>query len=90
VSFSAWIWNANDLSPVVIDPNKVHSKTSEYKYTGMGYHFQADEVARCVRKGALQSDKWSWELSRQAMSILDEVRKQGNYEFPDGVEWVKA
>jgi hypothetical protein len=34
----------------------------------------ADEVARCVRDGKLQSDVWSLETSLVQMSVFDEVR----------------
>ncbi|KAJ8516616.1 hypothetical protein ONZ45_g6080 [Pleurotus djamor] len=59
-----------------------------FEYTGGGWHFQADEVARCVQSGKLESDLWPHEKSLLEMGIFDEVRKQGNYVFPPGVEKV--
>jgi len=74
---------------VVVRPKGGEAQVSEYEYTGGGWHFQADEVARSVREGKIESDKWTWELSKTEMGIFDEVRKQGGYTFPEGVEWVK-
>jgi len=53
-----------------------------------GWCWQADEVARCVRDGKLESGEWGWEKSLLCMRVFDEVRKQGGYEFPQGVEKV--
>ncbi|KAG8742210.1 hypothetical protein FRC11_014454 [Ceratobasidium sp. 423] len=61
----------------------------DFSFEGGGWHFQADEVARCVRDGKLQSNVWSLETSLVQMSVFDEVRKQCGYEFPPGVEQVK-
>lgn len=79
-------------SKVVVKSKDGQVKSSkEYKYEGNGgWFFQADEVARCVKEGAIESGKWSWETSRIEMGIFDEVRKQGGYVLPEGVEWVKA
>ena len=63
-------------------------ETKHFEYVGRGWHFQADEVARCVRDGKLESSVWTHEKSLLEMEIFDEVRKQGNYVFPAGVERV--
>ncbi|TFK26237.1 NAD(P)-binding protein [Coprinopsis marcescibilis] len=62
------------------------SKT--FEYVGKGWHFQADEVARCISQGKLESNLWGHDKSLLEMEIFDEVRKQGNYVFPPGVEKV--
>jgi len=62
------------------------TETFKLEWEGGGWHFQADEVARCVRDGKLQSTYWGWEKSTLEMEIFDEVRKQGGYVFPEGVE----
>ncbi|KAG7443604.1 NAD(P)-binding protein [Guyanagaster necrorhizus] len=59
-----------------------------FEYVGGGWHFQADEVARCVRDGKNQSSLWNHNKSLLEMGIFDEVRKQGGYRFPLGVERV--
>ncbi|KAJ2914641.1 hypothetical protein MD484_g5778, partial [Candolleomyces efflorescens] len=62
--------------------------TRTFEYVGKGWHFQADEVARCVRDGKTESEIWGHDKSLLEMDIFDEVRKQGGYIFPPGVEKV--
>jgi len=68
--------------------NVVKSETKEFSYIGGGLHFEADEVARCIRDGKLESSEWGHAKSLLAMKVFDEVRRQGGYKFPDGVEQV--
>jgi len=58
-------------------------------FAGGGWHFQADEVARCIRDGKLESELWGLDKTLLQMEIFDQVRKQGNYVLPEGVEKVK-
>lgn len=44
-----------------------------YEYTGGGWHFQADEVARCLRNGKRESGLWGHDKSLLQMEIFDEV-----------------
>jgi len=44
-----------------------------FEYVGVGLHFEADEVARCVRDGKKESTLWGHEKSLLEMSIFDEV-----------------
>lgn len=46
-----------------------------FEYVGNGWHFQADEVARSVRDGKLQSDIWTHDKSLLLMDVFDEVRR---------------
>ena len=41
-------------------------------------HYEADEVARCLREGKIESKRMPWEESRQVQHVFDEVRKAGN------------
>ncbi|KAG1746727.1 uncharacterized protein EDB91DRAFT_110847 [Suillus paluster] len=63
-------------------------ETRQFEYVGSGWHFQADEVARCVRDGKSESSLWGHDKSLVEMDIFDEVRRQGDYKFPSGVEKV--
>lgn len=60
-----------------------------FKFEGGGWHFQADEVARCIRDRKLESEVWTLDKSLFQMDVFDEVRRQGGYVFPPGVEKVK-
>lgn len=66
----------------------VKEETRQFEYAGNGWHFQADEVARCVRDGKVESELWGHDKSLLEMEIFDEVRRQGDYKFPPGVEKV--
>ncbi|PPQ91465.1 hypothetical protein CVT25_013722 [Psilocybe cyanescens] len=65
-------------------------ETRIFEYVGGGWHFQADEVARCVRDNKKESALWGHDKSLLEMTVFDEVRRQGGYKFPDGVEKVLA
>lgn len=65
-------------------------KEQEYKfeYVGHGMEYEADEVARCIRDGKAESALWGHDKSLLEMGVFDEVRKQGGYVLPPGVEKV--
>ncbi|KAF8661381.1 hypothetical protein AX16_001474 [Volvariella volvacea WC 439] len=66
----------------------IKEEKRESQYVGGGWHFQADEVAKCVRDGKKESEVWSHDKSLLEMEVFDEVRRQGGYELPPGVEKV--
>ena len=51
----------------------VKEEKKERDYVGNGWHFEADEVARCVRDGKLESALWSHDKSVLLMETFDEV-----------------
>lgn len=59
-----------------------HEETIGFEVAGGGWHFQADEVARCVRDGKLESSVWGHDKTLLEMEIFDEVRRQGGYRLP--------
>ncbi|KAH9995368.1 NAD(P)-binding protein [Russula compacta] len=61
-------------------------ETIHFEYFGGGLHFQADEVARCLRDGKLESLVWGHDKTLLEMEIFDEVRRQGGYDLPGAVE----
>lgn len=48
-------------------------QTVKVEWVGGGWCFQADEVARCVRDGRVESQIWSWDKSLLEMEVFDEV-----------------
>ncbi len=58
-----------------------HEETFEFasKLVGGGWHFQADEVARCIRDGKLESETWGPHKTLLQMEIFDEVRRPVPY-----------
>jgi hypothetical protein len=53
---------------------------------GHGMYYEADEAARCVRDGKLESETMPWDESILVMEVMDEVRRQGGLKYPDSVE----
>ncbi|RAK95864.1 Gfo/Idh/MocA family protein [Aspergillus ibericus CBS 121593] len=51
-----------------------------------GLCFEADEVARCVRDGKLESAGLPWTETLAVMEILDEIRRAHGLSFPDVIE----
>ncbi|KAJ3531778.1 hypothetical protein NM688_g7524 [Phlebia brevispora] len=68
--------------------NVVREETKTFSHTGGGWYYEADEVARCIRDGKPESETWGHDKSCLLMDVFDQVRKQGGYEFPPGVEKV--
>lgn len=53
---------------------------------GHGMFWEADEAARCVRDGKIESETMPWKESILVMEVLDEVRKQNSLTYPDSIE----
>ncbi|QAY65750.1 Gfo/Idh/MocA family protein [Paenibacillus protaetiae] len=50
--------------------------------TSLGYHYEADEVARCLEEGLLESDAITLDESLAIMKLLDEARQQWGLQYP--------
>ncbi|KAF2204369.1 NAD(P)-binding protein [Delitschia confertaspora ATCC 74209] len=53
---------------------------------GHGMFYEADECARCIKGGKLQSEGLPWEESLLIMKVMDEVRRQGGLVYPEELE----
>jgi len=49
---------------------------------GMGYHFEAEEVMRCLDDGKTESDVVPLSFSRDLINTLDRIRKSAGIVFP--------
>ncbi len=49
---------------------------------GKGYTYEIKEVHDCLRKGKVESEKWSWQNSLDLINLLDEVRSITGTTFP--------
>ncbi|MCX6326190.1 MAG: Gfo/Idh/MocA family oxidoreductase [Bacteroidia bacterium] len=58
--------------------NKVYSLFPD----GMGYHFEAMEVMKCLDEGKLESEVVPHSFSRDLMSTLDRIRQAAGIVFP--------
>ncbi|RAL12582.1 Gfo/Idh/MocA family protein [Aspergillus homomorphus CBS 101889] len=53
-----------------------------------GLVYEADEMARCIYKGKLESETMSWKECLATMGIMDQVRKENGLWFGDEAESV--
>lgn len=53
---------------------------------GHGMFWEADEAARCLRDGKLQSETLSWAESVLIMETMDTIREQGGLTYPEIIE----
>ena len=55
---------------------------------GHGMFWEADECARCLKDGRLESETMGWEESIVIMETMDEVRRQNGLKYPEKIETV--
>ncbi|KAL2825426.1 hypothetical protein BDW59DRAFT_72562 [Aspergillus cavernicola] len=71
-------------------PLKGEGEVREKKFTfpddGRGMYWEADEVARCLRDGKLESETLDWEESIVIMEVMDEARRQNGLTYPEKIE----
>lgn len=53
--------------------NVVREETFKFSHTGGGWYYEADEVARCLRDGKIESEIWGHDKSLLLMDVFDEV-----------------
>ncbi|KAI5197267.1 NAD(P)-binding protein [Aureobasidium subglaciale] len=53
---------------------------------GHGMFYEADEAARCVRDGLLESEVMPWKESVLIMEVMDNIRGQCDLRYPESVE----
>ncbi|KAI5298976.1 adenylate kinase, partial [Ascosphaera pollenicola] len=61
----------------------------EFPGGARGMNWEADEVARCLRDGKLESSTMDLEESLVIMKTMDEIRKQGGLWYPEAIETTK-
>jgi len=54
----------------------------ELPISGNGYHYQVEEIARCMAAGKTQSDVMPLDETLQIMETMDEVRRQLGLRYP--------
>ncbi|KAK9357497.1 hypothetical protein V1504DRAFT_442785 [Lipomyces starkeyi] len=65
------------------------SKTLDFPIPGQGLFWEADAVARDIRDGKKVDDRYPIQDSVLSMQIMDEVRRQNDFKFPDALEFVE-
>ena len=59
------------------------SKTEHFSQPGNGFQFEADHVANCLRKGAIQSNLMSTQESLGIVTTMDKIRRQWKLKYPN-------
>jgi len=71
------------------DPLTIREVSCPLPNNGRGMFWEADETARCVRDGKLESEILPWEESIIIMETMDEARRQGGLVYPERLESTK-
>jgi len=54
----------------------------QISYRGNGYNYEAEEVARCLREGRIESEVMSLDETLSIMKTMDTIRDQWKLKFP--------
>ena len=54
----------------------------QISYQGNGYNYEAEEVARCLREGRIESEVMSLDETLSIMKTMDSIRDQWKLKFP--------
>jgi len=57
---------------------------------GHGMFWEADECARCIRDGKMESEVMGLEETEVVMRVMDQVRRQGGVVYPGVIESTEA
>lgn len=57
-------------------------KKYEFPHPGMGFYWEADEIARSIAAGKTENERMPWAETLRVMELMDEVRRQGGATFP--------
>jgi predicted dehydrogenase len=71
-------WNGTKATLTVGNQEEV----VELPHKGNGYEFEAEEVARCVRAGKIESDVIPHDETLALMGTMDTVRAQCGLKYP--------
>ncbi|OAL55637.1 NAD(P)-binding protein [Pyrenochaeta sp. DS3sAY3a] len=68
-------------------PAAFEAGTKEFEIPGGGHgmFWEADECARCVRGGRLESEIMPLGETEEVMRVMDEVRRQGRVVYPESI-----
>lgn len=69
----------------VVDCPVPQDRDSTRSWGGHGMFWEADECARCVRDGKLESETLPWSESVVIMEVMEAALKQGGVEYPDRI-----
>ncbi|OGM48147.1 dimeric dihydrodiol dehydrogenase [Aspergillus bombycis] len=95
IQLFGWPWCPSRLRAIKRSPGMDSPGTISIDKTKLisddldGLCYEADEVARCIRRGLLESPKMPWLESLTVMEIMDTVRRENDLKFPEEIETVE-
>ena len=81
-----WPTHRPEKFKILLHSGQVTEEKFKVPGDGHGMFWEADEAARCLRDGKLESAGIPWEESILVAELLDEARKQGGLVFPKSVD----
>jgi predicted dehydrogenase len=73
-------WYAPSLLKIITPDTE---RTIDFPIQGLGFHYEAQEVVKCIQAGKVESDEMNLQFSRDLMGILDWVRTESGITYPD-------
>ncbi|KAL5487672.1 hypothetical protein ACEPAI_5780 [Sanghuangporus weigelae] len=70
-------------------PQDYTEEVCKFPIEGMGLNWEADAVARDIRDRKIENERMPHADTLLELSIFDEIRRQGGYVFPEGLEKVR-
>ena len=84
------IYRPSRFRKIYADPQKpIEVHAFDFPGGTHGMSWEADEAARCLLDGKLESEGIPWEESIAVMEVMDEVRRQNGMEYPEVIETTK-
>ena len=71
-------------------PVTVREVACPFPAGGHGMYYEADEAARCLRDGKLESATMPWDESILIMEVMDKIRQQCDLVYPSAIESTDA
>lgn len=73
------------FTPVNIKIEKLNGKETpvEFEFRGNGYNYEAEEAAKCIQSGKIESDLMNWDFSLDLIDTLDKIRKECGINYPN-------
>ncbi|MGA0274142.1 MAG: hypothetical protein ACO3J1_07165, partial [Flavobacteriaceae bacterium] len=47
-----------------------------FEFSGLGYTYEIEEANKCFNANKTQSDKWTWQNSKDLSRLMDVIRAQ--------------
>ncbi|KAH8917995.1 NAD(P)-binding protein [Atractiella rhizophila] len=92
-SFTVQVWDKREDINIADSKNFKPAREETFDFRERpggiwGFAWEADEVARCIRDGKIESETMSWALTAEMMNVFDKIREANNFTYPEQIERV--